>query len=58
MSLYKLDKIANQLRGKDLSSAQVRLFVEKADDGLADLVKRFDSATQVLKVATGLLQRK
>ena len=25
---------------------------------LADLVKRFDSATQVLKVATGLLQRK
>jgi len=40
MSLYKLDKIANQLRGKDLSSTQVRLFVEKADDGLADLVKQ------------------
>ena len=30
MSLYKLDKIAAQLKGKDLASAHVRVFVEKA----------------------------
>jgi len=40
MALYKIDKIAGQLRGKDLSSARVRVFVEKADDALADIVKK------------------
>ena len=36
----------------------IRLGDESAvEQELADLVKRFDSATQVLKVATGLLQR-
>ena len=30
MSLYKLDKLAGQLNGKDLASARVRVFVEKA----------------------------
>ncbi len=40
MSLYKLDKIAGQLQGKDLASAHVKVFVEKAADGLADVVKQ------------------
>ena len=40
MSLYKLDKLAAQLRGKDLVSAQVKVFVEKAADGFVDLVTR------------------
>ena len=40
MSLYKLDKLAGQLQGKDLASAHVRVFVEKAADGLADVVKK------------------
>ena len=40
MGLYKLDKIAAQLKGKDLASARVKVFVEKAADGLADVVKR------------------
>ena len=33
MSLYKLDKLAAQLKGKDLASARVKVFVEKADAG-------------------------
>ena len=40
MSLYKLDKIAGQLQGKDLASAHVKVFVEKAADGLAGVVKQ------------------
>jgi hypothetical protein len=44
MSLYKLDKLAEQLRGKDLSSARVRVFVEKADDKLAALISRAAAA--------------
>jgi hypothetical protein len=40
MSLYKLDKLAAQLKGKDLTSAHVKVFVEKAADGFADVVKR------------------
>ena len=40
MSLYKLDKLAAQLKGKDLTAAHVKLFVEKAADGFADVVKR------------------
>jgi hypothetical protein len=39
MSLYKLDKLAGQLKEKDLASARVKVFVEKAADGLADVVK-------------------
>ena len=46
MSLYKLEKIAAQLKGKDLASARVRVFVEKADDGFADIVKR-DAASAI-----------
>ena len=37
MALYKLDKLAEQLQGKDLASAHVKVFVEKAADGLADV---------------------
>jgi hypothetical protein len=40
MSLYKLDRLAAQLKGKDLASARVKVFVEKAADGFADVVKR------------------
>ena len=44
MALYKIDKLAEKLRGKDLASARVRVFVEKADEGLAALVKTRASA--------------
>ncbi len=40
MSIYKLDKLAEELRGKDLASANVKLFVEKADEGLAEFLKQ------------------
>lgn len=40
MGLYKLQKLAEQLKGKSLASAHVKVFVEKADAGLADLVKK------------------
>ena len=40
MSLYKLDKVADELRGKDLTSARVSVFVEKAADGLAGVLKQ------------------
>ncbi len=40
MSLYKLDKLGDELRGKDLSSAHVKVFVEKAADRFADVVKQ------------------
>jgi hypothetical protein len=40
MSLYKLDQLASQLKAKDLASAHVKVFVEKAADGLVDLVRR------------------
>jgi len=40
MSLYKLDKIASELRSKELASAHVKVFVEHAADGLADVVRR------------------
>jgi len=39
-ALYKLQEIGDELKQKQLSSARVRVFVEKAADGLADLVKR------------------
>ena len=47
MSLYKLDKLAAELKGKDLASAHVKVFVEKAADGLADVVRR--QAAAVIK---------
>ena len=50
MSLYKLEKIATQLRGKDLASADVRVFVEKAADGLTDLVRK--EAAENIKAPT------
>ena len=40
MSLYKLDKLADRLKDKDLVSARVRVFVEKAADGLAAVITR------------------
>jgi hypothetical protein len=40
MSLYKLDRLADELRGKDLASAHVKVFVEHAADGLADVVRK------------------
>ena len=46
MSLYKLDKLSAQLKGKELASARVRVFVEKAADGLAGVVTR-DAAARI-----------
>src|SRR5207247_4498455 len=43
MGLYKLDKVAADLQGKGLAAARVRVFVEKAADGLANLVKEEDA---------------
>jgi zinc carboxypeptidase len=40
LGLYKLDRIAAQLKGKDLTSANVKVFVEKAADGFADVVRQ------------------
>jgi zinc carboxypeptidase len=40
LGLYKLDKIGAQLREKDLASANVKVFVEKAADGYVDLVRQ------------------
>jgi hypothetical protein len=39
MALYKIDKLGEQLRGKDLASARVRVYVEKADERLAEVIK-------------------
>src|SRR5439155_21385627 len=38
MALYKLDTLTEELRGKELSSAHVKVFVEKAADGFGDIV--------------------
>ena len=51
MSLYKLEKLAVQLKGKDLASAHVKVFVEKSADGFADVVTK--AATAAIK-ATAL----
>jgi zinc carboxypeptidase len=40
MGLYKLRKLGDQLKEKQLASARVQMFVEKAADGLVDLAKR------------------
>jgi hypothetical protein len=50
MSLYKLDQLASQLKTKDLASAHVKVFVEKAADGLVDLVRR--QATETIKASS------
>jgi hypothetical protein len=39
MALYKIDQLGEQLRGKDLASARVRVYVEKADERLAEVIK-------------------
>ncbi|HEV8345925.1 MAG TPA: M14 family metallopeptidase [Vicinamibacterales bacterium] len=50
MSLYKIGMLAAALQGKDLASAHVRVFVEKAADGLADVVRQ--EATAKIKAGT------
>src|SRR5207253_6214886 len=45
MALYKLDALAEELRGKELSSAHVKVFVEKAADGFGDIVKQRAAAS-------------
>jgi hypothetical protein len=40
MSLYKLDQIAKNLAGKDLTSEHVKVFVEKAADGLGEVIRK------------------
>jgi zinc carboxypeptidase len=44
MSLYKIEKLADQLSGKDLVSANVKVFVEKAEPRLPDVVKEVAAA--------------
>ncbi|HEX7139943.1 MAG TPA: M14 family zinc carboxypeptidase, partial [Vicinamibacterales bacterium] len=50
MGLYKLDKIADQLKDKDLASARVRVFAEKAPAELAAVVR--DQAAATIKAPT------
>src|SRR5262249_29050943 len=40
MSLYKLDKISEQLGSKDLQSVDVKVFLEKADAGFLEFLRR------------------
>src|SRR5581483_2385353 len=40
MALYKIDTIAAQLEGKALDSVDVKVHVEKADDGLLEFLRR------------------
>jgi zinc carboxypeptidase len=47
MALYKLDKLSEQLQGKDLASAHVKVFVEKAADGLGKVIT--EEATAKIK---------
>jgi hypothetical protein len=39
-AMYKLDQLAARLRGRPLESAQVRVYVEKAADGLEAVIRR------------------
>jgi hypothetical protein len=48
IGLYKLQKLGDQLKDKQLASARVRMFVEKAADGFADVVRR--DAASLFKV--------
>src|SRR5206468_11939158 len=50
MSLYKLDKLAAELAGKDVASARVRVFAEKAPDGLVDVLRK--EATERIKTGS------
>lgn len=50
MSLYKLEKIASDLQGKELASANVHVYVEKAADGLDAVVKQ--SAESAIKATS------
>ena len=50
MGLYKLEKLGEQLKGKALASAHVKMYVEKAADGFLDIVKR--DATAAIKAAS------
>jgi Zinc carboxypeptidase len=47
MALYKLDKLSEQLQSKDLASAHVKVFVEKAADQLATVITQ--EATSKIK---------
>src|SRR5438046_430310 len=44
MSLYKIDKLAAQLQGKDLASAHVKVFLEKPADGLTEVLRQAAAA--------------
>jgi zinc carboxypeptidase len=50
IGLYKLGKVAESLRDKDLASAHVKMFVEKAVDGLPEIV-RADAAAAIKAVS-------
>ncbi|MEO8499649.1 MAG: M14 family metallopeptidase [Vicinamibacteria bacterium] len=39
-ALYKLDRLVTSLQGRDLASARVKVFIEKAEPGLDALVRR------------------
>jgi hypothetical protein len=45
-ALYKLDRLAAELPGKDLESARVKVFVEKPPEALAEIVRR-DAAAKI-----------
>ena len=40
MGLYKLDRIADRLAGKELTAVDVKMYVEHAPDGLLDFLRR------------------
>ena len=39
-SLYKIDRIAEQLKAKDLASVDVKIYVEKADGGFVEFLRK------------------
>lgn len=39
-AIYRLDRLADSLKGKELENARVKVFVEKADPGLAAFVRQ------------------
>lgn len=51
-AIYKLDQLAGMLRGLELASAQVRIYVEKAESGLdAVLLRQAQAALPAVPVA-------
>ncbi|MFQ5742539.1 MAG: M14 family zinc carboxypeptidase, partial [Acidobacteriota bacterium] len=55
-ALYKLDKLAAELAGKDLDSVHVAVYVEKAEAGLAEIVQQEAArtiSTDSLEVTVG-----